>query len=78
MPIYEFVCKPCDRRFEVLTTISRASETTCPVCGSGKVKRVMSMFSARSAGGNSSDSSSLGGDNCAGCAAGHCSSCGHG
>lgn len=70
MPIYEFICKPCDERFETLISISRIDEAKCPVCGSGELKRVMSMFSARTGGGDSSSHS-----NCAGCAAGQCSSC---
>lgn len=73
MPIYEFVCKPCDKRFEILTTFSRASEAKCPTCGSGNITRVMSAFAARTGGSNGSSS----GGGCAGCAAGHCSTCGH-
>ena len=74
MPIYEYHCKPCDLRFELLTTISRADQSVCPNCGSGKVKRLMSMFSARSSGSDGSSSSS---DSCAGCSSGSCRSCGH-
>jgi putative FmdB family regulatory protein len=72
MPIYEYVCNPCDRRFELLTTISKADQATCPKCG-GSVKRLVSVFSARSSGGDSSSHS----DSCAGCASGNCGSCGH-
>ncbi|MCL5104448.1 MAG: zinc ribbon domain-containing protein [Armatimonadetes bacterium] len=71
MPIYEFICAPCDSRFEILTSVSRASEAKCPKCGSGEVKRVMSMFAARTDGGGHSS-------NCVGCATGQCGSCGCG
>jgi len=72
MPIYEFDCRPCKDRFEILIGISRIEEAKCPRCGSDKVKRVMSTFSARTSGGSSHSH----GDNCAGCAAGHCATCG--
>lgn len=75
MPIYEFCCEPCELRFEVLTTISRASETTCPECGSGEVKRVMSTFSSRTADGCGHSSH---GGGCSGCASGNCGNCGCG
>ena len=73
MPIYEFDCRPCKERFELLIGISRVGEAKCPKCGSGRVRRVMSMFAARTSGGSSHSH----GDNCAGCAAGHCATCGH-
>ncbi|MCX8052331.1 MAG: zinc ribbon domain-containing protein [Armatimonadetes bacterium] len=74
MPIYEYYCKHCDRQFELLTTISRADQVLCPICGSSEVKRLISMFSARSSGSNGSSSSLSG---CAGCMSGSCKSCGH-
>jgi len=74
MPIYEFICNPCDSRFEILTSISRASEARCPKCGSDDVKRLVSMFAARS---TSSDGSVKSGGGCAGCSSGNCGSCRH-
>jgi putative FmdB family regulatory protein len=73
MPIYEFDCRPCKERFEILIGMSRIEEAKCPKCGSDKVKRVMSMFSSKTSGGGSHDHGSGG---CAGCAAGHCATCG--
>lgn len=70
MPIYEFDCRPCKDRFEILISISRIDEAKCPKCGSDKVTRVMSMFSSRTAGGSSH------GSDCAGCASGNCGNCG--
>lgn len=75
MPIYEFACKKCKDDFQLLISFSRISEAKCPNCGSGKVTRLMSTFAARTSGNGSSHS--VGGDSCAGCAAGHCSTCGH-
>jgi len=74
MPIYEFICRPCDSRFEVLTSISRASEAHCPRCGSGEVTRVMSTFASRTTGGDGHSHSHGGG--CAGCSSGNCGNCG--
>ncbi|MGC8863019.1 MAG: FmdB family zinc ribbon protein [Armatimonadota bacterium] len=73
MPIYEYHCKPCGRRFELLTTISRADQAVCPGCGSGEVRRLMSTFATRSVGSDGSTSSS---SSCSGCSSGSCSSCG--
>ncbi|MHB9035656.1 MAG: FmdB family zinc ribbon protein [Armatimonadota bacterium] len=73
MPIYEFKCKLCEERFEILISLSRIDEARCPVCGSGDIKRLMSTFATHVSGGSSSHSS-----NCAGCASGQCGSCGCG
>lgn len=75
MPIYEFLCKPCNDRFEVLTTISRAAETKCPKCGSGKITRLMSTFSAQFTGSNPSSSSSD--SACSTCSSHNCRTCSH-
>lgn len=72
MPIYEFDCRPCKDRFEILISLSRVGEAKCPKCGSSKVTRVMSMFSSRTSGGGSHSH----GSDCAGCASGNCGSCG--
>ena len=32
MPIYEYECEPCDKRFEVIQRLSDSSTTTCPDC----------------------------------------------
>ena len=74
MPIYEFECRPCKERFELLIGMSRIGEATCPKCGSGKVQRVMSMFASRTSGGSSHDH---GGGGCASCGSGNCATCGH-
>jgi putative FmdB family regulatory protein len=45
MPIYEYRCRKCGKRFSVLTL--RVSETVKPVCtkcGSGAADRLMSRF----------------------------------
>lgn len=42
MPIYEYVCKQCDNRFE---TLVRASETVaCPSCAGTSLEKQLSAF----------------------------------
>jgi len=41
MPIYEYRCRVCDNRFELLRSFSDTSPVTCPKCG-GEVKRLIS------------------------------------
>ena len=59
MPIYEYHCKKCDGGFEKLVPNSRIAAPACPACGSRRVERMLSSFSALSAGG-SKESCSLG------------------
>lgn len=50
MPIYEFECRSCDRRFEELVKVngSPGSSAPCPDCGSPDTARLMSAFAVRS------------------------------
>jgi putative FmdB family regulatory protein len=48
MPIYEYVCKGCDKRFELLVRASTAVE--CPSCHGKSVEKQLSVFSMGSAG----------------------------
>ena len=51
MPIFEYQCETCDKRFEELTLASRAAAPACPECGDAHVHRVFSTFAAQSKGG---------------------------
>ncbi len=45
MPIYEFSCNTCGRRFSKLILVSQdKEEIRCPHCGSADVKRLFSPF----------------------------------
>ena len=46
MPIYEFICKKCDKKFETLVR-SSASRVECPHCGSDELKKLLSSFAAK-------------------------------
>lgn len=73
MPIYEYICKDCGKRFEMLRTIKEAdSPIACKSCQSSQTERALSVFFAQSgsqiiAGGNNGG--------CVGCTSGACSSC---
>jgi len=42
MPIYEYVCRRCDRAFEALVP-RPDSKASCPECGSKQVKKAISV-----------------------------------
>lgn len=44
MPIYEYLCEDCNEKFEVLVRSSTKPDLVCPVCGSRKVVKVISLF----------------------------------
>jgi putative FmdB family regulatory protein len=44
MPIYEYQCESCSRRFEVMQRMTEPLLSTCEVCG-GEVRRLISQTS---------------------------------
>ena len=44
MPIYEYQCQNCSRRFEVMQRMTEPLLSTCEVCG-GEVRRLISQTS---------------------------------
>ncbi len=74
MPIYEYVCQMCQKKFEVLIRRSEDEEKlNCPECHNTSVKRKFSTFGFKS--GNTFSSS--GGSGCGECSSHNCGSCGH-
>jgi putative FmdB family regulatory protein len=56
MPLYEYRCTRCDRRFEQLQAMGAgASDVACPACGAGEAERLLSTFAA-AVGGSSASS----------------------
>ena len=51
MPIYEYHCQECDKPFDHLAKSMAASDdkVACPVCGSKKTGRKMSVFAVNGA-----------------------------
>ncbi|MHB0999867.1 MAG: FmdB family zinc ribbon protein [Armatimonadota bacterium] len=77
MPIYEFECRGCGTRFEVLCSINSGSDgVTCPECESGDIKRLISTFYSKSSSssGSCSCGSSCGSSSCN--CGGSCGGCG--
>ena len=66
MPIYEFKCKECDSRFELLCGVGGWDGVSCPECGGGKVAKLLSSFFSRSVGADGSSHSH--GGSCSSCA----------
>lgn len=45
MPIYEYTCQKCQKRFEHLhRSMSETEKVKCPECGSMKTARAFSVF----------------------------------
>ncbi len=42
MPIYDYECANCKRRFEVIHGVHAPSPTECPLCGGGPVRKAIS------------------------------------
>ncbi len=42
MPLYDYVCAACDRRFEVIHGVHGDPPTACPLCGEGPVRKAIS------------------------------------
>ena len=70
MPIYEYVCMQCESHFEELVRID--DHPPCPDCGSEKVARQLSVFTAH----GSAPQPSFGVGGGGGCCGGSCG-CGH-
>ena len=77
MPIYEYICKDCNNKFEAMRSFSDADkEISCTHCGSTNTKRAVSKCFSCGSGGETFSATSSGGG-CAGCSGGNCSHCGH-
>lgn len=75
MPVYEYYCKRCQQRFELLRPVSRMDDpAACPE-GHGGATRVLSTFAAFSQGESGASEVIGGGSPCSGCAADSCSTC---
>jgi putative FmdB family regulatory protein len=74
MPLYEFRCEKCDNVTERLCRVgANGKGLKCPKCGGGKMRRLMSIFSARTKGEGGGPTSV--GSSCAGCSSGNCATC---
>ena len=51
MPIYEYECRSCGERSEVIQKISDPALTDCPSCGAGELAKLVSAAGFRLSGG---------------------------
>jgi putative FmdB family regulatory protein len=42
MPLYDYDCSACGRRFEVVHGVFAERPTVCPICGSGPIRKAIS------------------------------------
>ena len=48
MPIFEYICKNCDKHFEAL--LYGAQKASCPSCKGGNLAQLISVFSVKGKG----------------------------
>lgn len=48
MPIFEYVCRTCDHRFELI--VNRATTPNCPSCASDQLEKQLSVFAVNTGG----------------------------
>jgi putative FmdB family regulatory protein len=41
MPLYDYDCSACGRRFEVVHSVYAEGPTVCPICGSGPIRKAI-------------------------------------
>lgn len=72
MPLYEYVCTPCDHKFEKLRPMSQVGEdASCPQCDSPS-PRALSVFATFVSETEGDWSPSMAGGGCGGCGPGGC------
>jgi len=65
MPIYEYRCRDCGERFEILQRLGQGAEgLVCPGCGAEPVEKVFSTFAATGGDSAKSASASCGAPGC--------------
>ncbi|MDI6785822.1 MAG: zinc ribbon domain-containing protein [bacterium] len=72
MPIYEYICLKCNKKFEILTSTGNKLLVKCSICNSIQVKKVFSLFGI---GKSSSSFRSASSSSCSTCSTRNCSSC---
>ena len=74
MPLYEYYCRRCEQRFELLRPLARMDDPApCPKGHDGG-ERMLSTFAAFSQGSGGGEALG-GGGGCGGCSGGNCACC---
>ncbi|MBN1886595.1 MAG: zinc ribbon domain-containing protein [Thermoflexales bacterium] len=80
MPIYEYTCEDCEKKFDALRPMSKAdAPIDCKHCHSKHTSRLVSVFAAHSktaSGSVSTIAGGSGGGGCASCSSHSCATCG--
>ena len=71
MPLYEFCCQACRKKFEALVRLNGEKDVVCEACGSRDVRKLFSGFGI--GGGSSRIKGSSSG--CSTCSSHSCSTC---
>jgi len=71
MPIYEYACKTCGKRFECLVSAGKDKDVVCVECGSAEVRKLISGFGI--GGGSSRIKASS--SSCTSCSTKSCGTC---
>ena len=72
MPLYEFDCPDCSKRFEVIIPYSRLADVVCPSCSGARVRKCVSGFGIGGGGSRIRNA----GKGCEGCTSTNCGTCG--
>ncbi len=65
MPLYEYKCRSCGHRFELLQRMGEgATEVECPRCGERTAEKLLSTFAASVSGSGPSAAPACGGGGC--------------
>ena len=73
MPIYEYICRDCNQKFEAMRSFSQAdAPIECKSCGSTDTYRTVSRCFSKGDGLTVLSTTSGG---CSGCAGGNCAHC---
>ena len=76
MPIYEYVCRDCGNKFELLRPFSQVNKpAACPKCHK-TAKKKLSTFASFSMSEGGSPTPIAGGSSCSTCGSSSCSTCG--
>jgi putative FmdB family regulatory protein len=71
MPLYEFACKACGKRFEVLVRLGQEKSVCCEACGSKDLEKLFSPFGIGGGGSRIKTSSA----SCSSCSSKSCATC---
>lgn len=71
MPLYEYECQKCGRRFESLVSAGREKDVVCVECGASDVRKMISCFGI--GGGSSRIKASS--SSCTSCSTKSCGTC---